>query len=71
MIDKINEIWPGWHTVELIGRGAFGEVFKVKKEKLGEVFYSAVKVIRIPQDENEIREMMADGYTSQSIRNYY
>ncbi len=71
MKDKINEIWPGWHTVELIGRGAFGEVFKVKKEKLGEVFYSAVKVIQIPQDENEIREMMADGYTSQSIRNYY
>ena len=44
MKDKINEIWPGWHTVELIGRGAFGEVFKVKKEKLGEVFYSAVEL---------------------------
>ncbi len=35
-MDKINEIWPKWHTVEPIGRGAFGEVFKVKRTELEE-----------------------------------
>ena len=70
-MDKINEIWPKWHTVEPIGRGAFGEVFKVKRTELGETFYSAVKVIRIPGDRQEIQELIGDGYTSNSIRYYY
>ncbi len=70
-MDVINQVWSDWHTVELIGRGAFGEVFKVKKEKMGEVFYSAVKIIQIPKEEDEIQERLADGQTSQSIHHYY
>lgn len=52
-MDRINQIWPRWQTVGLIGRGAYGEVYKVKKELQGETFYSAVKVIRIPQEDGE------------------
>ena len=70
-MDRIKEIWPRWHTVELIGRGAFGEVYKAKREELGETFYSAVKIISIPNDKSDIREMLAEGQTSQSIRYYY
>lgn len=70
-MDSINQIWPKWHTVELIGRGAFGEVYKVKREELGETFYSAVKVIQIPRDDSEVREFLSEGQTSQSIRFYY
>ena len=70
-MDNINQIWPKWHTVELLGRGAFGDVYKAKREELGEVFYSAVKVIRIPREEQEIREMLNEGHTSQSIQDYY
>ena len=70
-MDQINAVWPKWHTVELIGRGAFGEVYKAKREELGETFYSAVKVIQIPRDEQEVKEMMEEGHTSQSIRYYY
>ena len=70
-MDRINEIWPKWHTEEPIGQGAYGRVFKVRREELGEVFYSAVKVIRIPQDAGEVREMISDGMTSQSIQSYY
>ena len=40
-MDRINEIWPKWHTEEPIGQGAYGRVFKVRREELGEVFYSA------------------------------
>ena len=69
-MDQINAVWPKWHTVELIGRGAFGEVYKAKREELGETFYSAVKVIQIPRDEQEVKEMMEEGHTSQSIRYY-
>lgn len=70
-MDKINEIWPAWHTVELIGRGGFGEVYKAKRERLGEEFCSAVKIIRIPKEDSEVKEMIAEGHTSQSVRYYY
>ena len=70
-MDKINKIWPKWHTVEPIGRGAFGEVYKVKREEFGETFYSAVKVIGIPNDKQEIQEFINEGQTSGSIRYYY
>lgn len=70
-MDKINEIWPAWHEVELIGRGAFGQVYKARREELGEVFYSAVKVIEIPSDEREVQEMLEEGHTSQSVRYYF
>ena len=70
-MDQSNKIWPKGHTVELIGRGEFGEVYKVKREELGETFYSAVKVIRIPRDDGEVREFLSEGQTSQSIRFYY
>lgn len=70
-MDRINQVWPRWHTVELIGRGAFGEVYKAKREELGETFYSAVKVIQIPREEQEIQELLNEGHTSQSIQDYY
>ena len=70
-MDKINEIWPKWHTVEPIGKGTFGEVYKVKREEFGETFYSAVKVIGIPNDKQEIQELMNEGQTSSFIRYYY
>lgn len=70
-MDKINKIWPKWHTVEPIGRGAFGKVYKIKREEFGETFYSAVKVIGIPNDKQEIQEFINDGQTSGSIRYYY
>ena len=70
-MDKINKIWPKWHTVEPIGRGAFGEVYKIKREEFGETFYSAVKVIGIPNDKQEIQELMNEGQTSSFIRYYY
>ena len=70
-MDKINEIWPKWHTVEPIGRGAFGEVYKIKREEFGETFYSAVKVIGIPNDKQEIQELIDEGQTGSSIRYYY
>lgn len=70
-MDKINQIWPAWHTVELIGRGAYGEVYKAKRELQGETFYSAIKVIKIPGNEQDVRDMAEEGHTSQSIRYYY
>ena len=36
-MDKIQEQWPEWQTVELVGEGTFGSVYKAKKESMMKV----------------------------------
>ena len=59
--------WPGWETVRLIGRGSFGAVYEIERDMLGETEKAALKVITIPQNENDISEMLSDGYDDESI----
>lgn len=70
-MDLIEKVWPQWKTVELIGKGSFGKVYKVKREDFGNTFYSAVKIIEIPQDESEVKELAASGMDAMSIRTYF
>ena len=51
----ITRVWPGWEIEKKIGEGSYGKVFKVSKESGGMVQESAVKVIRIPEDEEEFK----------------
>jgi len=63
--------WPGWETVRLIGRGSFGAVYEIQREMFGEVEKAALKVISIPQNENDIEELYSDGYDEESITNTF
>lgn len=60
-----------WTIVEELGKGAFGKVYKVKKEELSHVYYSAMKVIRIPQDPAEKNRLLSEGMDEKSISQYY
>lgn len=60
-------IWPGWETVRVIGRGSFGTVYEIRRESLEGQERAAVKVIPVPQHEEDIEEMMSDGYDQKSI----
>lgn len=71
MVDIINQVWPNWVTVSMIGEGAFGKVYKVKREDLGNVSYSAVKVMHFPQDSSELNDLYRSGMDFQSIHSYY
>ena len=65
------EVWPQWEIVEEIGKGAFGTVYKVKRTQMGNVSYAAVKVLRIPQNKNEARDLESSGMDSDSIYEYF
>ena len=55
MAEQINKnIWPGWETVRLIGRGSFGAVYEIERDVLGEKEKAALKVITIPQSSSDI-----------------
>ena len=71
MMESINKVWPKWQAVEVIGKGGFGTVYKAKRESFGETSYSAIKVVKIPNDDGEIKEMTSSGMSKEHIKDYY
>lgn len=52
-------VWPDWQLCETLGRGSFGVVCKAKKEQQGVETFSAVKIILIPQSQDDYEEATA------------
>ena len=69
-VDKIK-YFGNWEIEKEIGSGAFGTVYKIFKEEFGKKYYSAMKVIRIPQDKTEKTRLISEGMDEDSISTYY
>ena len=70
-IRKHEPFWGSWYIDALIGEGGFGNVYKIKRREFGETHYCALKHIQIPKNENEIRQMEADGSDEDTISSYF
>lgn len=66
-----RKYFGNWEIESHIGSGSFGDVYKIKKEEFGITYYSAMKVIHIPQDKDEQRRLYSQGLDSQSVSDYY
>ena len=53
--------WMEWKYDGYLGHGGFGDVYRIRREEYEEVFFAALKVVKLPADENEARELEADG----------
>ncbi len=69
--EKIIRIWPKWKIQQAIGSGSFGTVYRACREEPGYTAWAAIKVIRIPKDESELRERKQEGMDDASIQYYY
>jgi len=65
--EQIKLPWDDWKIIELIGEGASGKVYKAQR---GESL-SAIKIIKIPQNESEIKEAMYEGMNKAEVKNYF
>lgn len=62
-----NLHWPGWETGNRIGRGAFSTVYEIHREQYGFTERSALKVITIPNNEEEVDLLRVEGLDDESI----
>ncbi|MCL1916837.1 MAG: protein kinase [Peptococcaceae bacterium] len=69
-IKTYEPLWGTWYIESLLGEGGFGKVYKVRREEFGTTYYSAVKIISIPHDEGELRQMKNDGMDDVSMQRY-
>ena len=69
--ELINKTWPDWVAEQRIGRGANGTVYKVRRKDDGIDFYSAVKVISIPDDSSEAENLRYEGYDEEQTKSYF
>lgn len=66
-----RKYFGNWEIESHIGSGSFGDVYKIKKEEFGITYYSAMKVIHIPQDKDEQKRLYSQGLDFQSVSDYY
>lgn len=57
MEENKNIQWPGW----LIGRGSYGTVYEIEQDLFDKNEKAALKHIRIPQNDSDVKELRADG----------
>ena len=65
--------YESWEIVRKIGSGSFGTVYEIQRrdEEFGGVYKAALKVISIPQREEEIEEIRVDGMTAENVSEYF
>ena len=68
---RIEEVWPEWHESALLGEGSFGKVYKAEREEFGETFYSAIKVLSVPKNEQDIQQERKQGMSDYEIHEYF
>ena len=55
--ELIQNVWPDWQVKEILGQGSYGTVFKAVKEKYGVIKESAIKLVHIPTDDNQLEQL--------------
>ncbi len=68
---NINQVWPEWTEECLLGEGSFGKVYRAKREDYGRTFYSAIKVLTVPKNQQEVQHIKAQGMSDADVYNYF
>ncbi len=68
---KYEPIFGSWYLNRLIGKGSFGKVFEIIREEYGTTYRSALKIITIPQDDDDVKTRMTEGSDIKTVSEYY
>lgn len=69
---RYEPFFGGWYIRQLIGEGGYGKVFEIeRRDTLGAVFTSALKVITIPPNNSGLEGALSEGMDSESASVYF
>ena len=71
-LEIIGRVWSDWSIIEKLGEGSFGQVFRARKERFGVTQEAAIKVVRIPGDDVELKRVQSGyGLNEQELKEYF
>lgn len=72
-IKKYEPLWGSWYVDESpLGEGSFGKVYKVHKEEFNRKYYAAVKIISLPQSQEDLNRARSEFNDDEpSVRSYF
>ena len=68
---KYEPIFGSWYLGRLLGKGSFGKVFEITREEFGTTYRAALKIITVPQDDDDVKSRMSAGTDIASVSEYY
>ena len=68
---KYEPIFGAWYLSRLLGKGSFGKVFEITREEYGTTYKAALKIISVPQDDDDVKSRMTEGTDVDTISEYY
>lgn len=68
---KYEPVFGSWEITRSIGKGSFGKVFEISREEFGTKYRAALKIISVPQDEDDIKTRMSEGTSMDTVSEYY
>ncbi len=70
-IRRFEPFWDNWYITEELGEGGFGKVYKVERKEFGNIYTAALKHIRVPQSQSEVKSIMTEGADEVSVIRYF
>lgn len=72
-IKDFEPLWGEWRSVEILGQGTFGRVYKMVKKDLDQEYHAAVKHLSLPREPGEEKELYTEGLVSDqdTLKTYY
>ncbi|MCR5735255.1 MAG: serine/threonine protein kinase, partial [Lachnospiraceae bacterium] len=68
--ELMYDFWPEWSLIKQLGKGAYGAVYEAVRTDYTMESKSAIKIIKIPDNDAEIDSLMADGMTVDDTKTY-
>lgn len=70
-IKKFEPFWGNWYIKKELGEGSFGKVYSIERSDFGNIYTAALKHIRVPASQFEVKSVIADGMSEVDAEKYF
>ena len=68
---RYEPLFGSWYIDRVIGSGSFGTVYEIRRQDFSVEYRAALKVIAIPNSDEEIQRLRLDGMKKKEIQAYF